>query len=234
MEKIKNRKKLHDYIEKFQISNFFSEDISDYMDYMVLYHFVRNEYIFQSGETFSYFYFFLEGKAKIYQTLSNGKRLLLCFYENFNILGEVELFNSNSFTTNAQAIDDVYCIGIPRNKVREFLLDDPIFLKNISCLLAEKLSRITLNSSINQLYPLKNKLAGYISKTSYLINEENRPHFIFKENLSEIAELLGTSYRHLIRTLDQFCNQNILSKKKKYYEITDENQLKHLAMDLYK
>ncbi len=231
MELINDPNKLDCYIKKYHISDFFTKDISEHMN---LYHFKRNEYIFKSGESYSHFYFFVEGKAKIYKSLSNGKALLLCFYDGLNILGEVELFSSDDFTTNAQAIDDVYCIGIPIKIVREILLDDSIFLRNISRLLSEKLNRITINSSINQLYPLENKLASYIASTGHTVTSYGKTRFIFNENLSEIAELLGTSYRHLLRTLYTLSSKGVLNKKKNCYEVIDAHRLKQLAADLYK
>lgn len=230
MKFLENEEKLDYYIKKYNIQNFFTKDISEYFK---LVYFQRNEYIFKAGEPSSYFYFFVEGKAKIYKTLSNGKAMLLCFYDDFNILGEVELLNSDDFTTNAQAMADVYCIGIPIQIVREHLLNDPLFLRNICQFLADKLNRITINSSINQLYPLESRLASYITSTQQTITLEGHTVIVFNENLSEIAELLGTSYRHLLRTLHSFIENGLLIKKEKGYEVSNEKKIRQLASDLY-
>lgn len=61
-----------------------------------------------------------------------------------------------------------------------------------------------------------------------------RKKIIFNENYSEIAELLGTSYRHLHRTLNKFCLEGILNKKNKEYSIENYEKLLYLAGDLYK
>lgn len=230
MNIIQNPNKLIYYMKKHHIQDLFSQDVSKYMQ---LVHFQRNEYIFKAGEPSSYLYFFVEGKAKIFKTLSNGKALLLCFYDGFNILGEVELFISDDFSTNAKAINDVYCIGISIHIVEKFLLNDKTFLKNICLFLSDKLNRITINSSINQLYPLENKLASYIVSTGQSVMIEGKTALIFNENLSEISELLGTSYRHLHRTLFSFTEKGILRKTSMGYIVSNKKELKHLASDLY-
>lgn len=66
---------------------------------------------------------------------------------------------------------------------------------------------------------------------SYILS--NKEKNTFKENLTETAELLGASYRHLLRTLNSLCSKSIIKKTKNYYEIIDEEVLRGLAEDLY-
>ncbi|OYO76234.1 hypothetical protein CG709_15530, partial [Lachnotalea glycerini] len=54
-------------------------------------------------------------------------------------------------------------------------------------------------------------------------------NLIFSENLTALSELLGTSYRHLLRTLRNFCDNGYLLKEKGYYKIIAPNQLRALG-----
>jgi CRP-like cAMP-binding protein len=99
--------------------------------------------------------------------------------------------------------------------------------------MSEKLKNGSNNSSINLLYPLENRLASYILAFAE-ISDDKIKKFIFKENYNEIAELLGSSYRHLNRTLNKFCSDGILKKNNKEYVIEDYKKLLYLAGDLYK
>ncbi|WP_235440355.1 helix-turn-helix domain-containing protein, partial [Bacillus cereus] len=56
----------------------------------------------------------------------------------------------------------------------------------------------------------------------------------FSGNLTEIAELLGTSYRHLLRTLNLFCDKNIINKNNGCFEVVNVEVLRELAADVYK
>lgn len=220
MFKIHDKKSMEEYILKYNINNIFTEDMRPFMELLL---FKKGEYICRDNEKLNHLFFFVDGKAKVYLTLSNGKSLLLCFYQDFEILGDLELINSEPATTNVQAIVDTYCIGISTEKVKAYLLNDTKFLRYICNSLGEKLSRCSKNSSINLLYPLENRLASYMLTAGENLDESH----------TEISELLGTSYRHLLRTLNDMCQKGLIKKNDTGFEIIDKKSLTKLASDLY-
>lgn len=222
---------MNDYIKIHGIESIFTNDMTSYME---LFLFKKNDHICKESIEVKYIYFFVEGKAKVYTTLSNGKSLLLYFYQNFRVLGDVELVGSKYAQTNVQAIDDVYCIGIAYDKARIHLLNDAKFLRFVCNSLGEKLNRCSKNGSINLLYPLDSRLASYMLVVSKNTKSDDKDHIIFKENLTEIAELLGTSYRHLLRTLNSFIENGYVKKLNNQYEVIDLKELTKIAADLYK
>lgn len=231
MNKVNNRKLMDKYIDKYNINEIFSKDMSKHME---LFLFKPNEYLCKADETIDYLFFFVEGKAKVYVGLENGKSLLLCFYYPFMMLGDLELINSAKATTNTQVIEETYCIGLSLDKVRDELLNDAKFLRVICDSLGSKLERASKNSSINLLYPLENRLASYIMVTKEEDIKGGEKIWMFNENLTEISELLGTSYRHLLRTLNKLINSGVLKKDGVNYEVVDERVLRELAVDLYR
>ncbi|MEW8994667.1 transcriptional regulator YeiL [Clostridium sp.] len=226
MKKIKNPELVDKYINKYNIDDIFSTSMREYME---LFYFKRNEYICKEDENIDYLFFFVEGKAKIYISLKNGKSLLINFYYPFMVLGDLELINLTKATTNMEVIEDAYCIGLPFKKVRDELLSDAKFLRFICSSLGNKMDTSSRNGTINLLYPLENRLASYMMAT-----RGNGNRIQFDETLTEIAELLGTSYRHLLRTINNLINKGILKKCKYGYEVIDEEMLNSLAIDLYK
>ena len=230
MKKISNSHKLDEYVRLNHIESFFSNDMKSYMELLL---FKKNEHICKENEDIHYLYFFVEGKAKAYNTLSNGKSILLCFYDGLQILGDVELIHSQKTTSNVQVMADSYCIGLPLEKVREQLIHDATFLRCICSSLAQKLNRLSKNSTINLLYPLENRLASYILATGERIAHYEQ-RIIFNGNLTETSELLGTSYRHLLRTLNTLCDKSVIRKNNGCFEVTNMELLKELAADIYK
>lgn len=65
--------RMNQYTEKYGIDQLFSEDMKPFMN---LFLFKSGEYLCKETEEISYIFFFVEGKAKVYITLSNGKSLL--------------------------------------------------------------------------------------------------------------------------------------------------------------
>jgi CRP/FNR family putative post-exponential-phase nitrogen-starvation transcriptional regulator len=231
MHRVKNSEKLMEYVRRYKMNNIFTEDMAPYFELLF---YRKNEFMVKEGEEISYLLFLVDGKAKVFTSLSNGKSLLLCFYQGFKVLGDLEAVDRVKAVTNVEAIADTYCVGISYRYVRQFLLEDAKFLRYICTSLGGKLSRCSKNSSINLLYPLESRLASYIYTTGERVVKGDRTLICFNENLTEIAELLGTSYRHLLRTLSDFCDRKILTKEGSSYLVMGEKTLMELSADLYK
>lgn len=230
MVKINDKLILEYYTKLYELEKIFSLEMNEYM---ALYKFNKNEYICREEEYLDNMFFLVDGKAKVSKHLENGKSLLLSFYNPLKIIGDVEFINNNKTDCSVQAIEDTHCIGIKLEIVRSKLVNDCKFLLNVCDYLSEKLRNDSNNSSINLLYPLENRLASYIIAFANS-DASDKKKIIFNENYSEIAELLGTSYRHLHRTLNKFCFEGILNKKNKEYYIENYEKLLYLAGDLYK
>jgi len=230
MEKINDLSLMEMYTSKYNINEIFTYDMKPFLEFII---FKKNEHIFREGEAIYYLFFFIAGKAKVYTTLSNGKSLLLCFYEDFKVLGDLEIIDSETASTNVQVMEDTFCIGISKENVKRYLLNDAKFLRFICSSLSSKLNRCSKNSSINLLYPLENRLASYILATVEKTDNNCEENIVLNGNFTEISELLGTSYRHLLRTINTLCIKETIRKKNNYYEIIDEMNLRKLASDLY-
>jgi len=229
MEQINNEESLKYYIKKYGINNIFQ---SNTLDYMKLYSFNKNEHICKANEKMNYFYFLVEGKAKVYILLANGKSLLLRFYNPLDIIGDMEFIDSNIYNCDVQVVRECLCIGISLDDLRKHALNDTVFLKYMCKSLSVKLASSSLSSSINLLYPLENRLASYILAVSP--EESEYPlDGIIADNLIEIAEILGTSYRHLIRVINKFYKEKIIKKQNNLLIVLNRDALKRLAGDLY-
>ncbi len=226
MKICENSDQLLGYIKKFNLENILKDE---FYDLCSLHTFEKGEYICEIDQIASYFYFFVEGKAKIYTLVQNGKKLLIRFYSPFNVLGDIEVINEQPYKVFAEALNACVCIGIPIKAARIQGLKNPDFLKFLCEHLVEKLDTITHKSSVNMLYSLEVRLASYIYES------HNKQTLVFEaqSNYSDLAELLGTSYRHLNRTLLQKKKKKILKKDGKNLVIMDQEALKELSKDLY-
>lgn len=228
MKKEKNPSLIEHYINSNKIENLFSPYIKDNLE---LFLFDKGDLIFKEGTEISHLMFFVEGKAKVYMTLENGKLMLISFYKTLDTLGDLELVTNDIASCNVEAIEPCVCLAIPVNIIRNKYEEDPKLLKFLCNSLASKLKRSSKNSSINLLYPLESRLASYI--ISIGVNE-NTKTFKFDDTLLVLSELLGTSYRHLLRTINKLIEKSLISKEKDYYRVLDFQGLKYLSADIYK
>jgi CRP/FNR family transcriptional regulator, putaive post-exponential-phase nitrogen-starvation regulator len=186
----------------------------------------KGEFICIEGLPIYDLLFVIEGKAKVCFQAEDGKRLLLCFYHRGGMIGEVELMmNDNTAKTSIQTISAVTCIGLPLVQNRNQLLSSTAFLHYIGTTLARKLDRCSRNSAHIILDTLQARLSSYIEIT----NREG----VFQDKLTDVAELLGTSYRHLLRVLEILCKQGILEKRTRGYGINNLAALKQNGQGFY-
>jgi len=217
--KIINDNQLRDrYYEERGIQKYFTDDM---MSSLTLIRFNKSELICNEGDNLENIYFIVDGKAKVFKTEENGKSLLLCLYRDFGLIGGMEYLSKSTCAGSIQAITETYCLCMDLSTITRCFDEDIRFVREIGTILAKSLARNAQNSSFNLLYPLENRLATYI----YVSNEHN----LFKENMTLLAELLGTSYRHLHRILVKFCDIGLLSKKGRNYEILDVKRLERMA-----
>jgi CRP/FNR family putative post-exponential-phase nitrogen-starvation transcriptional regulator len=232
MNRIYNQTELDNYIKKYNIEDFFGINMKKYME---LHMFDKGSHIVKTNEPIDYFYFFVEGKIKVYTILKNGKSLLFRLYKPLNIIGDVEFIDCDTANSNIEAINECLCIGISMSNIRKYAVNDPTFLKCMCRGLGKKFISSSIASSINILYPLENRLSSYL----LAIAPENSQHSnldggIITDKFTEMADLLGTSYRHLIRTINKLCDDNIIRKERNSITILNMKELEKLAGDLYK
>jgi len=227
VKKVEDSFIIENYYNELNMKNIFIDDMKSDMR---LLKFDKHEYLIREDEDLEYLLFFIQGKAKVFKTLPNGRSLLLAFYKPFRVIGDIEIVKNQSATGTVLALSTCYCLAIPMEKARLKLIKDSKFLKFTCESLAEKLAAVSMNSSINLLYPLENRLASYINES--LIYGDDL-YIDFDENLNNIAELLGSSYRHLLRTFNTLCKKGVLKKEDGKYKIINKALLKDLAGDLY-
>ncbi|TDL38285.1 hypothetical protein EVU91_05085 [Macrococcoides bohemicum] len=108
-------------------------------------------------------------------------------------------------------------IKIKESDYIHVLKDDPNFLKYLSINLATKLLSRTHHFTEMQQYKLKPRLLRHIQRTH--ING------IVDENFTYLSQYLGTSYRHLMFTLKELIDEDIIEKVDKIYRIKSLEKL---------
>lgn len=190
-----------------------------------LHEYSKGDYLCHEGERLAEMFYILSGKVKVSVTSRGGRTLLICFYEAEGIIGSIEVLTGKPATATAQAVTDTLCIAVPIPNHAAYYHSNAAFLDYLCTTMSVMFSRSSRNSAINILHPLQTRLCSYILSM--------QDDGLFHENLVETSELLGTSYRHLLRELARLCHNRILSKAPKGYHIIDLERLALLAEDYY-
>ncbi len=221
MKKILDDNLLKYYIKKHNINEIFGEEI---LKYSQLHFYEKGEYILEAENKLEYCYLLVEGKIKIYYILENGKYMNFKFYKDFKPIGDIELLKDNPILCNIDAVEDTYLIAISSDILRNKFYDDTKLLHHLVDSLSEKLSATINNNSYNFVYPLINRLSSYLVEH---ITDEN--YIILNSSYIEIAEFLGTTYRHLNRTFKEMEAKSIIRCEDKKVYILDAKMIRELS-----
>lgn len=190
-----------------------------------LFRYKKGEYLCREGEALEYLLYVAQGRIKVSTTSGSGKTLLICFYSSEGIIGSIEALTGLPATATAQAVSDVVCVAVAIAPNKKTLQSSVPFLRYLNTVLSVMFARSSKNSAVNILCQLETRLCSYIALT--------QSDGLFREKLTETSELLGASYRHLLRTLEALCSQGVLRKEPEGYRVVDLPGLKARAEDYY-
>lgn len=220
MKKIQDAEQLSAYVEMHHLQDYMDSDI---LAMASLQYFEKEEHLIRTGTTSDFLYFLVDGTVMVYSYSSDTQNICIDHAKPATPLGEASSLWGLLPKSSVKAVSNCICVSIPLNLYREQLQQDVRFLQNICQLLSYRLnSGINLANSLTE--PVETRLAKFI-----LTNHENEK---FSFRLTTCASILNVSYRHLLRTITNFRDANILEKKKNYYLIHDFDALNDLAENL--
>lgn len=204
-------------IQEHNLKSYMTLDLNEISELVC---FARNEYLVTAGVPSDYLYFVISGKTICFSYTSNEKNNCVSFSQRQTLVGEASSLFGKPPAFSVKALSDTLCIAINLPRYRTRLLNDLTFLRNICELLASKINNEGRYST-TLLDPLEVRLAQFI-----LLNTAGH---LFTLQLTDCADALNTSYRHLLRIMKQLCALNILSKEHNCYYIQDRDALERVS-----
>lgn len=212
MKKKASAQLINEYIEKYQLQQYMDTNLAEIAE---LHTFQRDDYLIHAEEASDYLYFLVSGKVICFTCTGSERDECFAYHQSVTILGEAASLWGKPPLANVKALCDCVCIAVSLRQHRQTLLNDLRFLQHVCYTLA---CRMNNEGQICALVePLEMRLAKFILQ--YSTND------IFAFQLNDCADILNTSYRHLLRVLKKFCSDQILSKTRNGYLIIDRKLL---------
>lgn len=218
MEIIKDSHIIQDFLARPEIRQVFPDHYQKQLRLVV---YGADEAICQQDDQLTALSLVVKGKVKIVRRLFNGKDYILDISTHPNLIGDIELLTGQAIVSSVIALDKVWVVQLPLSN-RQELLSDSTFLYMVGKGLATSLYQQNIQAASNIGYSVKERLATHI------LSIENQGHF--QPELHLMADSFGTSYRHLLRTIKDFLEKNIISKQGKDYQICDRKTLEKLRI----
>ncbi|MGE8203604.1 Crp/Fnr family transcriptional regulator [Heyndrickxia sp. NPDC080065] len=190
------------------------------------------EIILHEGIDLTLLLFLVEGKVKVTSSVVTGKSLLLRFSHPFSIIGDIELIRGVPVQSQIEAVSECLLIGLSFEYIKNQQINNPKLLHTLLDHLSYKLQTCTTASRVNLLASVENRFASYLMST---LSSKHENHFgkeLRTANIGEIANLLGTTHRHLNRVLSSLSEKKIIKRNRDSIHILNWSALENLSNDI--
>lgn len=232
MKEIQDRKLLHSYIQSHHIESIFNEPL---LPHLSLYNFDQGELICSQGEPSQHLYVLVKGKIKIYNQSAEGRRLVISFKTPLEVIGDIEYIQGIDIINTVEAVSPVCMIGVHYRWLKQLSSDYSPLLNFLLDIITRKFLIKSNSFSLNLMHPVEVRLASYILSVSF---DESNALFRGKlstSSLTDVSNLIGTSYRHLNRVIQKLCAAGLIERNREYIEVKDREGLSVLASrNIYK
>ena len=216
---------IESYVKRYSLKGILSEDLIESLRPVVR---GPGELIIRAGDPARDLLFFVEGRIKVFSVLYNGQSVLASFYSPFDVLGEVELFAFKRYMLSVEAITETVSLSLSAASIRKAAERNCRLFMYLCSRLGVKLADRVVAESINLRYPVENRLASYLMAAT---DEEGWT--LGTDNLGELADFIGASYRQLARVVRRFRSQGILDRRRGRIRVIERAKLEPLARDRY-
>lgn len=187
-----------------------------------LHMFEPGEYVLHQGAAMTHLYVIIEGTAKVCVNAENGRHLILCDHVSHGMLGEIALMTGEyAASTTVIAVSPFCCAAIPLSQNEQTLRENLAFVNAVGQSLARKLLSRSEAHMASALHSSEARLCAYILLTQH--------DGLFTDYLTDAAQSIGVSYRHVLRLIGQLCRRGILEKTQAGIRILDMQQLQACA-----
>ncbi|ETT48737.1 MULTISPECIES: cyclic nucleotide-binding domain-containing protein [unclassified Paenibacillus] len=181
------------------------------------------------GDRLEHMFFLMQGKLKIHTLLPNGKSMLVRFARPMSVIGDVELLRQYPVKNEVVSVGDSLLLVAGRKLLLREIEDNTALLRFLVGELSHKMYTLGQTSAMNVLYPVENRFASYLMSLFADNTGAQRVEEIRTSTLTETADLLGTSYRHLNRVVRRLIEDGIIERRNGRLIVRDEERLARLA-----
>lgn len=226
MKEIQDREQLNRYLHAHQLESIFSVPL---IPHLSLYCFEKGELICSQGEPSQYLYVLVKGKIKIYTTSAEGRTLVISFKTPLEVIGDIEYIRGIDIINTVEAVSPVCMIGVHYSWLKKYSSDYSPLLQFLLDIITQKFFIKSKSLSFNLMYPVEVRLASYLLSVSFDESDSLFRGQLSTSSLTDTANIIGTSYRHLNRVIHKFCTEGLIERNKEFILVKDREGLSALA-----
>lgn len=222
MNKITDLDRLESYLQTYKLTTIFNDEL---LPHLSLNKYEQGELICVQGEPAHTMYILVKGKVKIYTTSAKGQALILSFKKPLEVIGDIEYVQEQDLINTVEAVSSVEMISVQYRWLNKYGKDHAPLLRFLLEIVTRKFYIKSDFLSFNLLHPVEVRLASYLMSVSYDESDALIKDKVSTVSLADAANLIGTSYRHLNRVIQKFCEEGLIERRKGFIQIIDRERL---------
>lgn len=174
---------------------------------------MSGSYLFWEGEAADHLYYVKKGRVKLTKTTDSGNKMTLYLHHAGDLFGQMDPFQTNTQTFNAEVIEDAE-FGIIEQKDLELLLWQHKDLAIAFMKWMGVMHRMTQSKFRDlMLYGKTGALSSLLIRlcNSYGVRHGNMIRIDKKMNNSEMAEMIGATRESVNRLLNDMRKEDVIS-----------------------
>lgn len=197
-----------------------------------IYEVSEGERLMDEGEELTALIYLVAGRVKVTSSLHTGKFLLLRFNHPLTVLGDLELIRQVPVQSQVTTVIDSVIMTLSFEYIKQYEMQNPLFLQQLLQHISYKLQTNTIATRVNLLESVESRFASFLLSTVSSDPDNNFGQELQTMRIAEIADLLGTSHRHLNRVVKKLVEQGVIKREKRHLIILDERRLSDLSQGI--
>jgi CRP-like cAMP-binding protein len=210
-------KLIQNYVDRWDLKSHLNADL---LNCLYLSRLAKNRELIQDDTKL---YFLVKGSVHVLFSHANGKQSIVGSMEPLALVGDLDLFHEPNLQLSIVAQQDCDFLYIHKPMALKYGYDDPRFLRLIIRNLASKLTDSTYILKHNVL-PLIGQVAAYL-----IAKVNGKSDAIDIRSKADLAELIGTTPRHLNRVLNILVDENVIAVEAHQILILDNEALRNIT-----
>ena len=192
--------------------------------------FEKGDYIFREGENAERIYIIVKGDVKIVKEFSTGKNAIMGIFGPGSVVAEVAAVDNRPYPASCVALEKVSAGAIPAKVFQELLRKEPDTAIMLIAGLGAKLRELTENLGAISVMSVDKRLARLLHKLSANMGVTD-VEITLHMTRRDMAEIIGTSFEVVERSLKKFREDNLISVDGKKITIHDYKKLQEMFED---
>ena len=198
-------------------------ELEELAGHAILRSYKSGSFIFWEGDSPYYFCIVAKGRVKIVKHSSAGKEFTIAFFENYEMFGEIAVFQNRPYPASAQAVVDSDILQISKDDFLSFLGGSPQVALRIINILGER-----LREAQERFKDIAGeRVEQRIARILFMLSEKSGAILLYKRQ--EIAEMSGTTTETAIRVMIHFKEIGVIDTVRGKITILNAKKLKLLS-----